>query len=126
MAFVEANKGRLLEIIGVTRLTNPAGNAALSLAGNANYLLNGLAGMLVRILAASTDPEDLIDVNLPTTEVFDVRSILSQYATSGTSGYQLLPHLATDLVLGGGRPRLTEESVQVNVSPSSFIVYTLP
>ena len=72
-----------------------------------------------------TGPEGLIDAP-HNTEVFDVRSILSQYAPSGTGGYQLLPYLATDLVLGSGRPRLTEESVQVNGSPSGFIVYTPP
>lgn len=121
-AFVEANESRLLEIMGVTRLTNPAGNAALTLAGNANYLLNGLPGTLVRVMAASTGPEGLIDTTPPTTEVFDVRGILSQYAPSGTGGYQLLPRLASDLVQGGGRPRLTEEPVPVNVSPTSFTV----
>ena len=41
-AFVEANEGRLLEIMGVTRLTNPTDNAALTLAAKANYLLNRL------------------------------------------------------------------------------------
>ena len=121
-AFVEANEGRLLEIMGVTRLTNPAGNAALALAANANYLLNGLPGTLVRVGSASTGPEGLIDTAPPTTETFDVRGILSQYAPSGTGGYQLLPRLTTDLVLGGGKPRLTEEPVPVNVSPTGFTV----
>jgi Fibronectin type III domain len=124
-AFVEANESRLIDITGVTRLTNPAGSAALSLAGNANYLLNGQPGTLVRVLAASTGPEGLIDVAPSTTEAFDVRGIMSQYAPGGTGGYQLLPRLAADLVLGGGRPRLTEEPVPVNVSATGFtIVYS--
>ena len=122
MAFVETNKGRLLEITGVTRLTNPTGNAALSLARNANYPLNGLPGTLVRVLAASTGPEDLTNTNPPTTKAFDVRGIPSQYAPSSTSGYQLLPHLASDLILGGGRPRLTEEPVPVNMNATGFTV----
>ena len=121
-AFVEANESRLLEITGVTRLTNPAGTVATTLAGNANYLLDGLPGTLVRVVAASTGPEGLVDATPPTTEAFDVRGVLSQFAPSGTGGYQLLPRLATDLVLGGGRPRLTEEPVPVNVSPSGFTV----
>ena len=79
MAFVETNEDRLLEITGITRLTNPTGNAALSLARNANYPLNGLPGTLVRVLAAGTEPEGLNNTNLPTTETFDVRSIPSQH-----------------------------------------------
>ena len=58
----------------------------------------------------------------PTTEAFDVRGLLSQFAPSGTGGYQLLPRLASDLMLGGGRPRLTKEPVPVNVSTNGFTV----
>lgn len=82
MAFVETNEGRLLEIMGVTRLTNPTGNAALSLARNANYPLNDLPGTLVQVLAASIGPEGLTNNNPPTTETFDVRGIPSQYSVS--------------------------------------------
>ena len=121
-AFIEANESRLLEITGVTRLTNPAGTVATSLAGNANYLLDGLPGTLVRVVAASTGPDGLVEATPPTTEAFDVRGVLSQFAPSGTGGYQLLPRLASDLVLGGGRPRLTEEPVPVNVSTNGFTV----
>jgi hypothetical protein len=121
-AFVEANESRLLEIKGVTRLTTPAGTAATTLAGNANYLLNGLPGGLVRIVSASSGPEGLIDATPPTAEPFDVRGILSQYAPGGTGGYQLLPRLVTDLVRGGGLPRLTEEPVPVNVTANGFTV----
>ncbi|MDB5233055.1 MAG: hypothetical protein JWR44_48 [Hymenobacter sp.] len=121
-AFVEANEGRLIEITGVSQLATPTGMAATALAGNANYLLNGLPGTLVRVLAASTGPEGLIDATLPTTETFDVRGVLSQYAPGGVGGYQLLPRLASDLVRGGGLPRLTEEPVPVDVSATGFTV----
>ena len=121
-AFVEANESRLLEITGVKRLQTPAGARAATLAGNANYLLDGMPGTLVRIMAASTGPEGLVDVAPPTAEPFDVRGIMSQYAPSGTGGYQLLPRLASDLVLGSGLPRLTEEAVPVNVSSTGFTV----
>ena len=121
-AFIEANESRLLEITGVKRLQTPAGTPAATLAGNANYLLDGMPGTLVRIVAASTGPEGLVDVAPPTAESFDVRGIMSQYAPSGTGGYQLLPRLASDLVLGSGLPRLTEEAVPVNVSNTGFTV----
>ena len=62
----------------------------------------GLPGTLVRIMAASTGPEGLVEAVPPTTESFDVRGIMSQYAPSGTGGYQLLPRLASDLVLDAG------------------------
>ena len=121
-AFVEANESRLLEIKGVTRLTTPTGTAATALAGNSNYLLNGQAGGLLRVMAASTGPEGLVDATPPTAEPFDVRGVLSQFAPSGVGGYQLLPRLAADLVRGGGLPRLTEEPVPVNVTANGFTV----
>ena len=120
-AFVEANESRLLEIKGVTRLTTPAGTVAIALAGNANYLLNGQPGGLVRIMAASSGPDGLVDASLPTAEAFDVRGVLSQFAPGGLGGYQLMPRLATDLVRGG-LPRLTEEPVPVNVTTTGFTV----
>ena len=120
-AFVEANESRLLEIKGVTRLTTPTGSAATTLAGNANYLLNGQTGGLVRIMSASSGPEGLVDATIPT-EAFDVRGVLSQFAPSGTGGYQLMPRLAADMVRGGGLPRLTEEPVPVSVTGTSFTV----
>ncbi|MBJ6110302.1 hypothetical protein JAO73_14860 [Hymenobacter sp. BT523] len=120
-AFVEANEGRLLEITGVPRLLTPAGTPVTALAGNANYLINGQPGTLVRVGAASTGPGGLVDAP-PPTETFDLRGVLSQYSPSGTGGYQLLPRLASDLVLGGGLPRLTEEPVPVDVSPTGFTV----
>ena len=121
-AFVEANESRLLEIKGVTRLTTPTGTAATSLAGNSNYLLNGQTGGLVRIMAASTGPEGLVDATPPTTEPFDVRGVLSQFAPGGLGGYQLMPRLATDLVRGSGLPRLTEEPVPVSITSTGFTV----
>ena len=122
MTFVETNEGRLLEIMGVARLTNPVDNAALSLTRNANYPLNGLPDTLVRVLAASTDPEGLTNTNPLTTEAFDVSGIPNQYAPGSTGGYQLLPRLASGLILGGGRSRLTEGPVPMNMSATGFTV----
>ena len=121
-AFVEANESRLLEVTGVSRLATPAGVAAITLAGNANYLLDGLPGALLRVGSASTGPEGLVGAVLPTGEPFDVRGVLSQFTPSGTGGYQLLPRLAADLVRGGGLPRLTEEPVPVDVKPTGFTI----
>ncbi|MDO7875842.1 fibronectin type III domain-containing protein [Hymenobacter sp. ASUV-10] len=118
----EANEGRLLEIKGVTKLVSPNGNDAASLSSNSNYLVNGLPGALVRVSNSSTGPDGLVDHALPTGETFDVRGILSQYAPSGSGGYQLLPRVAADIVRGGGLPRLTEEPVPVNVTSSGFTI----
>jgi hypothetical protein len=120
-AFVEANEGRLLEITGVPRLLTPAGTPVTALAGNANYLINGQPGTLVRVGAASTGPGGLVDAT-PPAETFDLRGVLSQFSPSGTGGYQLLPRLAADLVVGGGLPRLTEEPVPVDVNATGFTV----
>jgi hypothetical protein len=49
-----------------------------------------------------------------------VRGIMSQYAPSGTGGYQLLPRLATNLVRGGGLARLVGEPVPVSVAAQGF------
>lgn len=121
-AFAEANESRLVEITGVTRLLTPAATPAGALLGNANYLLDGTAGALMRVGSASTGPNGLVGTTPPTAEPFDVRGVMSQYAPGGTDGYQLLPRLATDFVRGGGRPRLTEEPVPVNVGPTGFTV----
>ena len=120
-AFVEANEGRLLEITGVPRLVTPAGTAVSTLTGNANYLINGQPGTLVRVGAASTGPNGLVDA-APPTETFDLRGVMSQFSPGGTGGYQLLPRLASDMVRGGGLPRLTEEPVPVDVSTTGFTV----
>ena len=100
-AFVEANESRLLEIKGVTRLATPVGTPATTLASDATYLLNGTAGALVRVGAASTGPNGLVGATLPTAEVFDVRGVMSQFAPGGAGGYQLLPRLASDMMPGG-------------------------
>ena len=121
-AFAEANESRLIEIKGVTRLLSPAGAPTETLMANANYLLDGTAGALLRVGSTSTGPEGLVGATALSGEPFDVRGIMSQYSPGGTGGYQLLPRLTTDFVRGGGLPRLTEEPVPVNVSPTSFTV----
>ena len=121
-AYAEANECRLLEITGVSRLLTPAGTPAETLTANANYLLDGVAGAMVRVGAAAARPDALAGATPPTGEPFDVRGILSQYAPGGVGGYQLLPRLASDLVRGGGRPRLTEEAVPVDISGTGFTV----
>jgi hypothetical protein len=119
-AFMEANEGRLVEITGVTRLVTTAGTEATSLAANTNYLLDGQMGALVRINLASTGPNGLVSASVPQKERFDVRGVLSQYAPTGTGGYQLLPRQVTDLVRGGGLPRIVGEPVPVSITPQGF------
>jgi hypothetical protein len=45
---------------------------------------------------------------------------MSQYAPSGTGGYQLLPRLATNLVRGGGLAHLMGEPVLVSITAQGF------
>lgn len=119
-AFAEANEGRLVEITGVSRITNTAGTPVTSLSANSNYLLDGQQGALIRINVASTGPSGLVSASVPQNERFDVRGVLSQYAPSGTGGYQLLPRQVTDLVRGGGLPRIVGEPVPVSITPQGF------
>jgi hypothetical protein len=121
-AFVEANEGRLVEITGVARLTNPAGTPVAALAANSNYLLDGQSVGALRVTNSSTGPGGLVAAAVPQGELFDVRGLLSQYSPSGTGGYQLLPRLADDLVRGGGLPRITGEPVPVGVTPQSVTI----
>ncbi len=119
-AFVEANEGRLLEITGVSQLTSATGTPAETLTANSNFLLDGDKNALLRITNSSTGPTGLIDLAVPKGETFDVRGILSQFSPSGAGGYQLLPRLASDVVRGGGLPRITGEPVPVGTTPQSF------
>jgi len=119
-AFVEANEGRLLEITGVSKLTTPAGAPVETLAANANFLLDGDKAAALRVTNASTGPTGIIDAAVPKGESFDVRGVLSQFSPSGMGGYQLLPRLSSDLVRGGGLPRITAEPVPVGTTPQSF------
>ncbi|MGI4761219.1 MAG: fibronectin type III domain-containing protein [Janthinobacterium lividum] len=119
-AYVEANEGRLLEITGVSKLTTPAGAPVETLSANANFLLDGDKAAALRVTNASTGPTGIIDAAVPKGESFDVRGILSQFSPSGTGGYQLLPRLSSDLMRGGGLPRITAEPVPVGTTPQSF------
>ena len=119
-AYAEANEGRLVEITGVARLTSTTGTTATSLAANTNYLLDGQATAPLRINVASTGPNGLVSASVPQGERFDVRGIMSQYAPTGTGGYQLLPRLVTDLVRGGGLARLVGEPVPVSITSQGF------
>lgn len=100
-AYAEANEGRLVEITGIGRVLTPAGTPAGNFVGNANYLIDGTAGALLRIADASTGPTGLVGNAAPTAEPFTLRGVMSQYAPSGLGGYQLLPRLATDIVRSG-------------------------
>ncbi|MVN77075.1 hypothetical protein GO988_12130 [Hymenobacter sp. HMF4947] len=121
-AFSEAHEGRLLEVTGLSRLTNSSGTPVDALSANTNYLLDGQTGALLRVTNSSSGPNGLINAGVPKGEQFDVRGILSQFSASGTGGYQLLPRLATDLVRGGGLARITAEPVPVNITAQGFTI----
>ncbi|MFC7669724.1 hypothetical protein ACFQT0_21915 [Hymenobacter humi] len=90
-AFSEANEGRLLEIKGVSRLATSTGAPATALSGNTNYLLDAVPGAILRVGAASTGPEGLVNATPPTTETFDVRGILTQFAPGGAEATACCP-----------------------------------
>jgi hypothetical protein len=119
-AFVEANEGRLLEVTGVGKLTNAGGTPVETLTANSNFLLDGDKNAPLRVTNSSTGPTGIIDAAVPKGETFDVRGVLSQFSPTGTGGYQLLPRLGSDLVRGGGLPRITAEPVPVGTTPQSF------
>jgi hypothetical protein len=119
-AYVEANEGRLLEVTGVSKLTTPAGVTVESLTANSNFLLDGDKAAAVRVTNSSTGPTGIIDAAVPKGETFDIRGVLSQFSATGAGGYQLLPRLSSDLVRGGGLPRITAEPVPVGTTNQSF------
>jgi hypothetical protein len=108
-AYAEANESRLVEITGVTHLLTPAGTPAGELAGNANYLLDGTAGALLRVDIASTGPEGLVGSTAPTAEPFDVRGIMSQSRPAAWAATSCCPVSAPILCAAAGCPALPKK-----------------
>lgn len=120
--FVEANEGRLLHIRGLASITASDGTPAEALKGNTNYLLNGQKATPIRINIASTGETGLVGTTVPAGD-YDLLGMLSQFTNTGTGGYQLLPRLATDFVVGGGLPVIVAEPVPTAISRTGFTVH---
>lgn len=120
----EAHEGRLVKIKGVTNLTTTGGNPVSgTLAGNMNYLINGQAGAIVRVSAASNGADGLVGL-IPPTGKFDLIGILGQHSPSGTpTGYQVLPRLKSDMEVDGGLPSIVGTPVPTEIGKNGFTVH---
>jgi hypothetical protein len=119
--FAEAYEGRLVKLKGVASLTTTNGSALTSLNGNSNYLINGQKTAPIRVNTASNGDNGLVGKAVPTGG-FDLIGVVSQFAPNGTGGYQILPRLYTDFVLGGGLPNVMGEPVPTEMSRTGFTV----
>ncbi|TGE24082.1 hypothetical protein E5K00_02385 [Hymenobacter aquaticus] len=120
-AFAEAYEGRLVKIKGVSGLTTMNGSPLAAMNGNSNYLINGQKGTQIRVNTASNGDNGLVGKPVPVGE-FDLVGVVSQFAPNGTGGYQILPRLYTDFILGGGLPNVMGEPVPTEMSRTGFTV----
>lgn len=104
--YAEQYEGMLVRIDGNTAITTTGGAAVSTFAGNTNYQINGNGTLLVRTNSASTGPTGIVGRPAPTGG-FDLIGVMSQFSPTGTGGYQLLPRLYADFVLGNAPNILT-------------------
>lgn len=116
--FAEQYESQLVRITGNTSLTTSAGAPATTFAGNTNYRLNGNQNTALRVNAASTGSTGIVGKPVPTS-TFDVVGIMSQFTSTGSGGYQLLPRLYDDFILGNA-PNLTSQVVVTNITTASL------
>ncbi|MFC5269887.1 phospholipase D-like domain-containing protein [Adhaeribacter terreus] len=119
-AFAEQYEGRLVTITGNSTITSAAGGAVTTFAGNTNYRLNNNNNTLVRTSTYSTGATGIVGKPAPTT-TFGLTGIMSQFAPSGSGGYQLLPRLYSDFDLGN-TPNLVEATKPINITQTGFTV----
>lgn len=119
--FTEANEGRLIRIKGLSSLTAPDGTPAEALKGNTNYLLDGQKATPIRVNIASTGETGLVGKTIPAGG-YDLLGVLSQFTNTGSGGYQLLPRIGTDFVVGGGLPLIVAEPIPTAISRTGFTV----
>jgi hypothetical protein len=98
--FAEQYECQLVRINGNTSVTTSAGAPATTFAGNTNYRLNGSAATPLRISSSSSGTAGIVGKPVPTAG-FDIVGLMSQFSTTGTGGYQFLPRLYSDFILGG-------------------------
>ncbi|RYU81229.1 hypothetical protein [Hymenobacter persicinus] len=119
--YAEAYEGRLVKIKSNTGVTTPSGVGIMTFNGNSNYLLNGQKGATLRTNNASAGETGIVGKPAPNSE-FDLTGIIGQFAPSGTGGYQLLPRLYNDIMLGGGLPNMLGEPIPTEMSRNGFTV----
>jgi hypothetical protein len=119
--YSEAYEGRLVKIKSNMAVTTPSGVAIMTFNGNTNYLLNGQRGATVRISNSSAGELGIVGKPAPAGD-FDLIGIMGQFAPSGSGGYQLLPRLYSDMLLGGGLPNVLGEPIPTEMSRDGFTV----
>lgn len=121
-AFAEQYESRLVRVNGNTSITTTAGATVNTFAGNTNYNLNGVSSTQVRVNSASTGAAGIVGKPAPTAG-FDLIGIMSQFVTGGnsgsTTGYQLLPRLYEDFILGNA-PNIASTPVVTSISTTSL------
>ncbi|SHJ26787.1 hypothetical protein SAMN02745146_2685 [Hymenobacter daecheongensis DSM 21074] len=117
----EQYEGRLVKIKSNTAVTTPSGVVISTFNGNTNYLLNGQRGATIRTNNASAGELGIVGKPAPNSD-FDLTGVMGQFSPSGTGGYQLLPRLYGDMVLGGGLPNVLGEPVPTEMSRDGFTV----
>lgn len=120
-AYAEIYESRLVTITGNTSITTTSGAPVSTFSGNTNYRLNGVAGQDVRPNASSTGPLGIVGKPAPN-NTFGLTGIMSQYAPSGSGGYQLLPRLYSDFDLGA-TPNINSMVTATNITTSGFTVH---
>lgn len=119
-AYAEQYEGMLVKITGNSSIKTTAGANVSTLAGNTTYRLNGVQGQDVRTNNASTGPNGIVGKPAPTT-AFDLTGIMSQFTSSGSGGYQILPRLYSDFSMGA-TPNLTSLPYPTNITTNGFTV----
>lgn len=122
--YAEQYESRLVRIDGNTSVQTTAGAPVTLFSGNANYQLNNDATLQFRVASGSTGTTGIVGKPAPSSS-FDLIGIMSQYVFQGTptsnTGYQLLPRLYDDFVLGAA-PNLTSSPMPTNISQTGFTV----
>jgi len=117
-AYAEQYEGMLVRINGNTSLTTTGGGAATTFGGNTNYLLNGVAGNIVRVATISTN---IVGRPAPAAG-FDMIGIMSQFnSTNPAAGYQLLPRYFNDFYQGAA-PNFTVNPTISGITTSSLTI----
>ena len=125
-AFAEQYESRLVRLNGQTDLTSSTGGAVTTISGGTTYRLSGVTAAAAFVNAASTATLGGLVGQTAPTGAFDLVGIMSQFANSSSvaaagGGYQVLPRLATDLVLPD-LPNISSVPYPTNLSTTGFTV----
>lgn len=113
--WVEANEGKLVK---ADEVTFTEGGTFSSSGTGTNYDVTDASGTAeVRVLTSTN-----IDGTPIPADAVSITGIMSQYAPSGSGGYQLLPRDLVDIAPPGNPPVIASTLTQTNITTSSFTV----